>query len=250
MSFKTFVSGLLKSRKAGQFAASLKSPKSEPQGSQKPKGKLETYFDQNTEGPGIWKWRHYFPIYERHLAPLVGRDVTLVEVGIYSGGSMGMWRHYLGEQSKIIGIDIEPACKTYERQGVEIVIGDQGSREFWTEFRESHPKVDALIDDGSHDAKHQTITLEEMLAHIAPGGVYICEDVHGVPNHFSTYVGTLATQLHSLKVSPFQQHVYSIHQYPFVVVIEKNARKVEQFKTDKRGTEWQPFFDEHAKPVR
>lgn len=250
MSLKTYISGLLKSRRAKRFAESIPSPKiANPEPETHP-GQLESYFDSNTEGPGIWKWRHYFPVYEQYLARFIDKSPTLVEVGIYSGGSMGMWRDFLGESSNIVGIDIEPACKTYESPGVEVVIGDQGSREFWSDFRKHHPKVDIFIDDGSHDQKHQIITLEEMLPHLSPGGVFVCEDVHGIPHHFSTYVSTLATKLHSLKISPFQEHIYSIHQYPFLVVIEKNARKIDQFHSGKRGTEWQPFFDENDRPVK
>jgi hypothetical protein len=36
---------------------------------------LRQYFDNNTEGPGIWKWTHYFDIYHRHFERFIGRDV-------------------------------------------------------------------------------------------------------------------------------------------------------------------------------
>src|ERR1700691_5478614 len=55
---------------------------------------LQPYLDGHEEGPGIWKWQHYFPIYDRHFAKFKGREVHVVEIGIYSGGSLGMWRHF------------------------------------------------------------------------------------------------------------------------------------------------------------
>src|SRR3954451_14611077 len=79
-----------------------------------PPGDLERYFDAQVEGPGIWKWRHYFPIYERHLSRFRGQAVHLVEIGVFSGGSLPMWREYLGPRSRITGIDIDPACKAHE----------------------------------------------------------------------------------------------------------------------------------------
>src|SRR4051812_2508259 len=57
---------------------------------------LLQYFDAHTEGPGIWKFRHYFEIYQRHFAKFVGQDVHVVEIGVYSGGSLNMWKEYFG----------------------------------------------------------------------------------------------------------------------------------------------------------
>ena len=34
-----------------------------------------------------------------------------------------MWRHYLGAGCLIYGVDIEPACKSYENEYVKIFIG-------------------------------------------------------------------------------------------------------------------------------
>src|SRR5436189_28835 len=79
-----------------------------------------------------------------------------------------MWRSYLGNQSRIIGIDIEPACRQYKSDGVDILIGDQGDRRFWTSVRKSYPSVDVLIDDGGHTPEQQMTTLEEMLPHLDP----------------------------------------------------------------------------------
>ena len=71
---------------------------------------LEAYFDSVTEGPGIWKWRHYFAIYHRHLQRFVGKAPRVLEIGIYSGGSLPMWLHYFGDGTQVYGVDIEPAC--------------------------------------------------------------------------------------------------------------------------------------------
>ena len=52
---------------------------------------LETFFDARSDGRGIWKWRHYFDIYHRHFAPLRNRSgLVVVEIGVYSGGSLDM----------------------------------------------------------------------------------------------------------------------------------------------------------------
>ena len=97
------------------------------------------------------------------------------------------------------------------------------------------------------------VTLEEMLPHLRPGGVYICEDIHGAGNRFASFTGSLAAGLNAFTNDPssdvlaaiptsFQAAVASVHVYPFAVVIEKTEQVVDAFEARKRGTEWQPFL--------
>ena len=216
---------------------------------------LWTYFEANTEGPGIWKWKHYFEIYHRHLARFRGKPVKMLEIGIFSGGSLGMWRSYFGEQCHIYGVDIEEACKAYEGDGVSVHIGDQEDEAFWDRFISEVPYVDVLIDDGGHTPEQQIVTLKKMLPRIRPGGVYICEDVHAINHRFAAFAAGLVSELNAMDydrpgieddvtTSPFQAECHSIHFYPFSVVIEKHAGKKEVLPNLRRGTQWQPFYGE------
>jgi SAM-dependent methyltransferase len=211
---------------------------------------LLQYFDAHQSGKGIFKWRHYFEIYHRHFAKFVGREVHLLEIGIFSGGSLEMWRAYFGPGCHVYGVDIEPACRNYEGDGVKIFIGDQSDRAFWKSFREQVPVLDILVDDGGHAPDQQIITLEEMLPHLRPGGVYLCEDVSRVHHHFAAFVAGLADNLNAWTGDPhfsipahtlgFQSQIDSIHQYPFVTVIEKCDRPKDWLISERRGTQWQP----------
>ena len=138
---------------------------------------LLEYFDSHLEGPGLWKWRHYFEIYHRHFAKFVGRELCLLEIGVYSGGSLGMWREYFGPGVRIFGVDIAEECKAYEDDRTTIFVGDQSDRDFWARVRREAPPFDIVIDDGSHEQDHQIISLEEVFPHVRSGGVYLCEDV-------------------------------------------------------------------------
>jgi hypothetical protein len=217
-----------------------------------PSNPLGAYFDSIAEGRGVWKWMHYFDIYHRHLQKFVGKEVHVVEVGVYSGGSLGMWKTYFGHGCTIYGIDVKEACLAYQEERVRIFIGDQADRRFWGRFKTQVPDVDILIDDGGHLPEQQIATLEEMLPHIRAGGVYLCEDIHGVHNRFAAYVRGLADALNAnaqrpgielaVTPSPFQQSISSVHLYPFLAVIEKAYGRVERFVAPKHGTEWQPFL--------
>jgi hypothetical protein len=226
----------------------------EPPSAQQSAGRIETYFDAYTEGPGVWKWRHYFDIYERHFARFVGTPVTVVEIGVFSGGSFGMWSDYFGRGAQLVGTDIEPACRVYAGGQVRIFIGDQADPGFWRDFLREVPSFDIVIDDGGHQAHQQIPTLEALLPHLRPDGVFLIEDVFGVDNPLHAYVAGLSRQLHQgvftqplrYGASAFQRAIGSIHLYPLVVVIEKRHTKLEIFEAPKRGTEWQPGYDEVA----
>jgi Methyltransferase domain len=217
-----------------------------------PENPLWDYFQNHREGLGIWKWEHYFDVYHRHFARFVGQKVNVLEIGVYSGGSLEMFRSYFGEQSHIFGVDIREACKAYENDRISIFIGDQADRAFWSTFKKSVEGIDILIDDGGHTPEQQRITLEEMLPYLRPGGVYLCEDVHGRFNEFSAYATGLVNELNAMNrmpdpllqsnVSQFQSSIHSIHFYPYLVVIEKNRAPVTKLSAPKHGTKWEPFF--------
>lgn len=213
---------------------------------------LRAYFDSVAHGRGIWKWLHYFDIYHRHFQKFIGKEVRVVEVGIYSGGSLDMWKAYFGPKCRIYGVDIEQACKAYEDERTRVFIGDQGDREFWKEFRQQVPDVDIVIDDGGHLPEQQIVTLEEMLPYLRRGGVYLCEDITGEHNRFAAYLHGLTAEMNAFAVSNskeakvrpsgVQRSIGSVHLYPFVAVVEKADRAVQEFSAPKHGTEWQPFF--------
>jgi hypothetical protein len=218
---------------------------------------LRAYFDAHADGPGIWKWTHYFDIYHRHFAKFVGCEVNVLEVGIFSGGSLGMWRAYFGPGCRIHGVDIAPECRAYEDDSTRIFIGDQADRAFWRRVRAEAPAMDIVIDDGGHQPEQQIVTLEETLPYLAPGGVFMCEDVHGRHNPFAAYVHGLAGELHAAESLHERDHgelasratgaqaaIGSVHVYPYVTVIERNERPVTELQALRHGSEWQPFLGE------
>lgn len=214
---------------------------------------LRRYFDGVTSGPGIWKWLHYLDLYDRHLRKFVGQQVVVVEVGVFSGGSLPMWHDYFGARCHVHGIDIEPACMAYQSSQTTIHIGDQARRGFWRSFREQVPIVHVFIDDGGHQPEQQMVTIEEMLPHLQPGGVYICEDVHGVGNPFTAFTAGMLDQLQAWKSladpraygsvpSAAQRAIDSLHLYPFSVVIELREQLLNELDSARRGSKWQPFL--------
>ena len=199
---------------------------------------------QEHKGNIIHKWQHYFEIYERHFQRYKNKKVVILEIGVYRGGSLEMWRKYFGPQCEIIGVDINPLCKRFEDEKTRIYIGSQDDREFLRELKSEIPKVDILIDDGGHMMDQLKITFEELYDCVAEKGVYLVEDLHTCywpayeggykrKNSFIEYCKDLVDQLnawHSQQKhftrTPFTGTTHSMHFYDSVVVFEK--RKMEK----------------------
>ncbi|MGI8835645.1 MAG: hypothetical protein ACR2H4_03285, partial [Pyrinomonadaceae bacterium] len=49
---------------------------------------------------------HYLRNYEDYFQPLLARDLKLLELGVYKGGSLLLWRDYF-PQGLIVGLDLQ-----------------------------------------------------------------------------------------------------------------------------------------------
>lgn len=203
------------------------------------KGVLQAYFDKNP-GRLIHKWTHYFEIYERHLARYRDREVHMLEIGVFHGGSVQMWKDYFGPKAHIYGVDISERAKSLEEDRVKIFVGDQSDPEFLATLRRDIPRVDILLDDGGHTMQQQITTFLQLYHHIAEDGVYLCEDLHtsywpqfggGLrrPDTFIEFSKQLIDQLtawhtrtpEQFEVDDFTLSAHSMHYYDSMLVIEK-----------------------------
>lgn len=122
------------------------------------------------------KWHHYFDVYERHFGPYRSHPVTMIEIGVYRGGSLRMWRDYFAPGSRIIGIDIDPACAAFAGDGIEVFIGDQADPAFLRNVLAQTGPPDIVLDDGGHDMRQQIVSFETIYPAMRTPGVYMVED--------------------------------------------------------------------------
>lgn len=200
---------------------------------------LQLYF-YNNEGDLIDKWEHYFEVYDRYFSKYRNTKVIFVEIGVYQGGSLQMWKQYFGPKAKIYGIDINPECKKFEDDQIEIIIGDQENEDFLESLKDRIPRMDILLDDGGHTMKHQINAFKSLFEYIKQDGIYMCEDVHTSywngykggfrkTSTFIEYSKNIIDDLHAwyseskkLKISTFTRTIKAIHFYNSIVVIEKS----------------------------
>jgi len=207
-------------------------------------GFLHRYF-LNNPGKPLHKWMHYFDIYERHLERFRGSAPVMLEIGVAGGGSLPMWKDYLGPGAKVIGIDIEPGCKVHEAENIEVFIGSQDDPALIKQVLHKYPRIDIVLDDGSHLMSHQIRSFELIYESVAPNGVYLVEDTYTCywedyqgglkrPGTFMEFVKDRLDDLNAahtngaLPVSTFTRSTGAINCYDSVVVFERRPQGTRQ----------------------
>ena len=152
--------------------------------------------DKGLVGPSPrWSAQNYVDVYEALFRPLRLEPLQLLEIGIGASGdswdarvvhgrnsgggaSLRTWAEYF-PNARIHGIDINDAShldcdriRTYRldqgnRQQVRSFLADIGPLQF-----------DIVIDDGSHRADHQQVSLEMLWPRLVAGGTWFIEDLN------------------------------------------------------------------------
>lgn len=137
-----------------------------------------TYLSYMNSPKVSYKHNTYFDSYDHFFDSYRDQKITFVEIGVLDGGSLFMWRDYFGSKARIIGVDLNPEAKKWEKEGFEIHIGSQSDRNFWLNFVDEIGEIDIVLDDGGHTYSQQIITAECLLPHINDGGMLLVEDTH------------------------------------------------------------------------
>jgi cephalosporin hydroxylase len=129
------------------------------------------------EGRRIHKPYFYGKIYDDLFSKFKETDVAILEIGIDHGGCLQMWKEYFGPKAIVYGIDHrESHC--FEEPQIKCFVGEQNNRIFLKTISTLIPKIDILIDDGSHLSSDQITSFEELFGNISMGGIYVVEDTH------------------------------------------------------------------------
>ena len=136
-------------------------------------GVVNTGTDKNTV-------HSYLAAYERVFAPKRHEAVRLLEIGVFTGGSLRAWADYFDSaDSEIIGLDINPNLVRFDLSTPKIktMILDATNREAVSRLEGD---FDFIVDDGSHALRDQVLSFNLLKSRIRPGGAYIIEDVQSM----------------------------------------------------------------------
>jgi len=140
------------------------------------------------QGRMAHKWTHYFPAYENHFSRYVNRPVVFWEIGVGEGGSLPLWKKYLGPYAQVVGLDIVDKS-AFEEDQIAIRTGDQSDPAVLQRLLDEFGPPDVVLDDGSHVMTHQEATFRYVYPRMARDGVYAVEDLH--TSYWSEYGGGL-----------------------------------------------------------
>lgn len=203
---------------------------------------LFAYFTANRGGKPLDKWVHYFPVYERHLAPHRGLPVRVLEIGVYRGGGLDLVQHYLGPDARLVGIDIDEVAASAVGDLYPVEVGDQQDPEFLLRVAEKHGPFDIVIDDGGHTMRQQIVSVETLFPLLNDGGTYVIEDCHTSywPEYADsdpegqTFIGWLKDRVDDLHAyhhsraqnvaAPWQTSLGGVHVYDSIVVLDRERR--------------------------
>ncbi len=117
---------------------------------------------------------NYLAKYEFFLKKFRQQNITLLELGVFTGASERMWERYF-PYADIYGVDIDESCKQYATERIHILIRDLSRIDTLQELCMLHPQI--IIDDASHVWSHQIVALFTLFESLPSGGVYILEDM-------------------------------------------------------------------------
>jgi len=98
----------------------------------------------------------------------------LLELGIFKGGSLGMWAEYF-PNADIIGVDIKEEKRELATDRIAVEIGDAGDAGTLEALGRYEPRI--IIDDASHQWEHQLTAFFTLFPRLQPGGIYVVEDI-------------------------------------------------------------------------
>ena len=187
----------------------------------------------------VHKWHHYLPIYDRYFQHWRSKPVRFLELGVFKGGSLTMWRRYFGVDAVIFGIDIDENCREYDGIDGQVRIGSQDDPDFLRSVVEEMGGVDVVLDDGSHVMPHIRASLDVLFPLVSTHGTYMIEDLHTAywaphygggrtaPGNFYQMVRELTDDMHHWYHDAPPQHpgisgaCTGIHVHDSICVLDK-----------------------------
>lgn len=124
--------------------------------------------DKSSLEHGYTRW------YEQYLAPWRDKPIKLLELGVWNGASLRMWRDYF-TKGTIIGLD--NARRDVDTNGCIVAIGEQDSKTSLDALASMFAPFSVIIDDASHISSKTIRSFELLWPHLAPGGLYVIEDL-------------------------------------------------------------------------
>lgn len=152
--------------------------------------------------------------YERLFSPFRDKAMAVIEIGIgghnehgKGGESLLIWRDYF-KNAQVYGIDIND--KSFMDAGrVKTFCGSQVDLPFLDSVVEETGAPYLVVDDGSHFVEHQLVSFKHLFPKLAPGGIYVVEDVQS--SYLRPYGGDPTLSSDDTAVAYFRRHLDQVN---------------------------------------
>lgn len=178
----------------------------------------------------------YMKHYDALLESLRNKEIKLLELGIYKGESLLLWRDYF-PMGTIVGIDINLPRDFTHQERIYIYEGSQSDKRFLSDVADkiAPDGFDIIIDDASHIGELTEKTFWHLFDnHLRPGGLYVIEDwgtgywddwpdgksIRIYTSFLSKLRYKLLSRINSLFMKPFKKTPFNSHNYGMVGFIK------------------------------
>lgn len=161
----------------------------------------------------------YGPYYNKLFEPLENEKISLLEIGIYTGGSVKLFADYF-KNGKIVGVDINNYFK-YDKIKFENLF-----LHFFDAYNLNNinqlpiKKYDIIIDDGPHTIDSQIFFLSNFGKFLNDNGTLILEDVPYY--NVKEIMSTITCDKSNIKI--YDWHIES-ERFDDVIIEFKNKNK-------------------------
>lgn len=147
-------------------------------------------YGSDKDGPS--GYHSYAPVFDVVLGGRREQITAILEVGVRDGASLLAWREWL-PNAAVVGFDNGEESGLWKPTADRIVVeyADSTKPETLNAAARKWGRFDCIVDDGCHKLPVQIATFAALRPFLAPGGVYVCEDVEDISfaEQLRTYFG-------------------------------------------------------------
>lgn len=134
----------------------------------------------------------YIEVYEEILAPYKDTAFNILEIGLFKGNSLRMWKEYF--KGVVFGIDCDIKPHGGMADLTEMVKSDEFNIKLFdaecpikARYYFNETKFDVIIEDAGHHIEQQVKLYNIWKKYLTPNAIYIIEDVQDIDNTRFTF---------------------------------------------------------------
>lgn len=191
----------------------------------------------------------YLNYYDQMFESLIYKDISLLEIGVYKGGSLLLWKDYF-PNGKITGIDIKLPDQFPPTDHILLFQGSQDDPTFLTYVaKKVAPQgFDIIIDDASHYGELTKRAFWHLFNnHLKPGGIYAIEDWgtgywNNWPDGSALNLSKQESSFGSVSKKPFPCHSYGMVGFIKQLIDEQAALDVTKYDDVQRVSKFESIW--------